>query len=221
MCFLAALCWMLAGLAGTVTGFLTSEGRFEQALLAQVRWEALGISPEALRAFAQDTMRYFRGESDRWEPGSLCGGRAYHDLRCIHAAYGDGAGRHSYRPDAGAGRRGAGGAADRRRRPKETVFAGWLRAGRASAADAGRRAGAVGRAGFFLHVGLGSTGRFIPDGIFDAAEPVMQLFPGSLFAEYLSPVLTAFGLTALCVLGLPPLLRAGYRYFSQKRSNEC
>ena len=63
--------------------------------------------------------------------------------------------------------------------------------------------------------------RFIPDGIFDAAEPVMQLFPSSLFAEYLSPVLTAFGLTALCVLGLPPLLRAGYRYFSQKRSNEC
>ena len=37
MCFLAALCWMLAGLAGTVTGFLTSEGRFEQALLAQVQ----------------------------------------------------------------------------------------------------------------------------------------------------------------------------------------
>ena len=60
---------------------------------------------------------------------------------------------------------------------------------------------------------------FIPDGIFPAYEPVMLLFPGSLFAEYLPPVLTAFGLTALAVLGLPPLLRAGYRRFPRNRSN--
>ena len=60
---------------------------------------------------------------------------------------------------------------------------------------------------------------FIPDGIFPAYEPVMLLFPGSLFAEYLPPVLTAFGLTALAVLVLPPLLRAGYRRFPRNRSN--
>ena len=40
LCLIAALCWMLAGLAGTVVGFLTSEGRFERALLRQVPWEA-------------------------------------------------------------------------------------------------------------------------------------------------------------------------------------
>ena len=68
LCLLGALCWMLAGLAGTVVGFLTSEGRFERALLRQVPWEALGIPQEELRAFAGETMRYFRGETDRWEP---------------------------------------------------------------------------------------------------------------------------------------------------------
>ena len=68
LCLIGALCWMLAGLAGTVVGFLTSEGRFERALLRQVPWEALGIPQEELRAFAGETMRYFRGETDRWEP---------------------------------------------------------------------------------------------------------------------------------------------------------
>ena len=68
LCLIGALCWRLAGLGGTVVGFLTSEGRFERALLRQVPWEALGIPQEELRAFAGETMRYFRGETDRWEP---------------------------------------------------------------------------------------------------------------------------------------------------------
>ena len=220
MCFLAALCWMLAGLAGTVTGFMTSEGRFEQALLAQVRWEALGISPEALRAFAQDTMRYFRGESDRWEPevSAADGPITISDAFTQHmATVRDGI--RTARTLALAG--GALGA---------LLIAVAVRKKRFSLAgyELGGLLPLMLAAGLGLWAALDFSSmwgwlhrRFIPDGIFDAAEPVMQLFPGSLFAEYLSPVLTAFGLTALCVLGLPPLLRAGYRYFSQKRSNEC
>lgn len=115
-------------------------------------------------------MRYFRGESDRWEPevSAADGPITISDAFTQHmATVRDGI--RTARTLALAG--GALGALlIAVARPKETVFAGWLRAGRASAADAGRRAGAVGRAGFFLHVGLGSTGRFIPDGIFDAAS---------------------------------------------------
>ena len=51
--------------------------------------------------------------------------------------------------------------------------------------------------------------------VFKALPTIMA----AMFAEYLPPVLTAFGLTALAVLGLPPLLRAGYRRFPRNRSN--
>ncbi len=46
----------------------------------------------------------------------------------------------------------------------------------------------------------------IPDGIFNAAEPIMQLFPSQLFAGYLQPVAVTFGLLAALVLVLPLLL---------------
>ena len=211
---------MMAGLAGTIVGFLTSEGRFERALLKQVRWEALGIPQEELRAFARDTMRYFRGETDRWEPevsaadGPVVISEAFaRHMETVRR------GVRTARTLAIAGAALGAGLIAPAVRKKRFSLAGYELGGLLPLALA---------AGLGLWAALDFSSMwgwlhrcFIPDGIFDAAEPVMQLFPGSLFAEYLSPVLTAFGLTALCVLGLPPLLRAGYRYFSQKRSNEC
>ncbi len=46
----------------------------------------------------------------------------------------------------------------------------------------------------------------IPDGIFNAAEPIMQLFPVQLFAGYLQPVALTFAILAAVVLVLPLLL---------------
>ena len=218
LCLIGALCWMLAGLAGTVVGFLTSEGRFEQALLRQVSWEALGIPQEELRAFAGDTMRYFWGETDRWEPevtaasGPIVISEAF--TRHMETV------RNGIRTARALAIAGAVlGAAlmalavwKKRFSPAAYELGGSLPLmlaailGLWAAADFSAMWG-------WLHR------TFIPDGIFPAYEPVMLLFPGSLFAEYLSPVLTAFGLTALAVLGLPPLLRAGCRRFPRNRSN--
>ena len=218
LCFAAALCWMMAGLAGTIVGFLTSEGRFERALLKQVRWEALGIPQEELRAFARDTMRYFRGETDRWEPE-------------VSAADGPVVISEAFARHMETVRRGV-------RTARTLAIAGaalgagliaptvWKKRFSLAGYELGGLLPLALAAGLGLWAALDFSAMwgwlhrtFIPDGIFDAAEPVMRLFPGSLFAEYLPPALTAFGLTAAAVLGLPPLLRTGRRYFSRKRSN--
>ena len=47
---------------------------------------------------------------------------------------------------------------------------------------------------------------FIPDGIFSAAETVMQLFPLEAFAAYLPPIVKTFGLFAAVVLVAPLVL---------------
>lgn len=218
LCLIAALCWMLAGLAGTVVGFLTSEGRFERALLRQVPWEALGIPQEELRAFAGETMRYFRGETDRWEPA-------------VTAASGPIVISEAFTRHMETVRNGI-------RTARALAIAGAVLGAALMALAVWKKRFSL--AGYELGgslplmlaaiLGLWAAAdfsamwgwlhrTFIPDGIFPAYEPVMLLFPGSLFAEYLPPVLTAFGLTALAVLGLPPLLRAGYRRFPRNRSN--
>ena len=218
LCLIGALCWMLAGLAGTVVGVLTSEGRFERALLRQVPWEALGIPQEELRAFAGETMRYFRGETDRWEPE-------------VTAASGPIVISEAFTRHMETVRNGI-------RTARALAIAGAILGTALMALAVWKKRFSL--AGYELGASLplmlaailglwaaadfsamwGWLHRtFIPDGIFPAYEPVMLLFPGSLFAEYLPPVLTAFGLAALAVLGLPPLLRAGYRRFSRNRSN--
>ncbi len=45
----------------------------------------------------------------------------------------------------------------------------------------------------------------IPDGLFSAAEPIMQLFPVQLFAGYAKPVAVTFGIMAAVVLASPLL----------------
>ena len=54
----------------------------------------------------------------------------------------------------------------------------------------------------FLHRTL------IPDGIFPAGEPVMLLFPESLFAAYLPRILGLFALFCAVILLLPPAVSA-------------
>lgn len=48
---------------------------------------------------------------------------------------------------------------------------------------------------------------FIPDGIFNINEPVMRLFPESLFMDYLPPVGLTFALLAAVILLWPPIVR--------------
>lgn len=61
----------------------------------------------------------------------------------------------------------------------------------------------------------------IPDGIFNAAEPIMQLFPVGLFEGYLQPVAITFAILAGVVLVLPlilaPLSKLLTNLFGKKR----
>lgn len=48
---------------------------------------------------------------------------------------------------------------------------------------------------------------FIPDGVFNAAEDIMQLFPETLFSGYIAPVCITFGIALAAVAVLPLLAR--------------
>ena len=58
----------------------------------------------------------------------------------------------------------------------------------------------------------------IPDGIFSAAEPIMQLFPLQLFAGYAEPVFTAFGIISALLL-IAPLIWGMKAYASNKEGS--
>jgi hypothetical protein len=60
---------------------------------------------------------------------------------------------------------------------------------------------------------------FIPDGIFNAQEEIMQLFPLMLFAAYIAPVGVTFGLFAGASLLLPPAA-LGLQRLAVRRRNK-
>lgn len=191
-CFAAGLLLALAALLGAVALAATRPQTFERALLDTVDAPALGMTREDLSAFAQETMRYLRGEKPDWAPALPF---AVPDAFAAHMA------------EVCIWVRGApcvltAGVA---------VSLGLLLLGgrkrRACLAGLGAALGGLTALLLWAAVDFDSLWMllhraFIPGGIFPAGEPVMRLFPLSLFWHYIGPVcLWAAGcLAAACGL---------------------
>ena len=164
--------------------------RFERALLSSVS----GEEPSDLTAFAHETMRYLRGEKAEWEPAIPREGVS--EAFRIHMAEVRGWVRSApwiIGPGALLG-----------------VVLLWLGGFRSKPA----LLGVFSLAGLLAVILLWSLMDFesfwgvlhrvfIPGGIFPAYEPVMRLFPLSLFMRYITPVcLWALGLLGALFAGL-------------------
>lgn len=191
-CFAAGLLLALAALLGAVAFAATRPQTFERALLDTVDAPALGMTRADLSAFARETMRYLRGEKAEWAPLLPF---AVPDAFAAHMA------------EVRMWVRGApwvllAGVAvslgllmlgGRQRRPCLWGL---------GAALGGLAALLLWTAVDFDSLWMLLHRAFIPGGIFPAGEPVMRLFPLSLFWHYIGPVcLWAAGcLAAACGL---------------------
>ena len=192
LCFLSGLILALSVLLGAIILPALSVERFETALLSTVDGQALGMSESGLSAFAEETMRYLRGQKPAWEPDVPF---AIAEAFRVHMA--EVRGWVSAAPWViGCGLLVGLGALWLGRRQRGPVLLGvWA------------------FVGFVLCVLIWAAVDFrsfwmvlhrvlIPGGIFASGEPIMRLFPLSLFFRYIVPVgLCAAGmLTALCLL---------------------
>ena len=182
--FVLALLMMLL----SVLGPALRTDLFEQALIKTVQWEAIGTDEASLRLFAAETMAYLRGEKEAWEPAITLYG--FPAEEAIAQSF----------------------------RLHMAEVRGWVAAapwvlGAGFALALGlflpSRKRYASLTGLFCAVGILLAvllwalvdfhslwmilhRLFIPDGIFSAREPVMQLFPLALFFEYLTPVSITF-----------------------------
>lgn len=183
LCFLAGFFMALLMTLGAVAGPATRTGLFARALVENVENVA---SEQELRAFADETMRYLRGEKQAWEP-QVASVPIEADFR-MHMA--EVRGWVSM---------------------LKWIFLGgfalcaalvWLgRPMRVRAVLGGMAAALVLIAAVlvwaavdFHSVWMLLHRWFIPGGIFPAGSPVMQLFPLSLFFSYIEPVLASLAL---------------------------
>ena len=175
--------------------------RFEQAVLNTVNREAVGMSESDLTAFARETMAYLRGEKDVWQPQTpfavpesfadhMAEVRRWVDMLKIALPIG------------------------------LLICAAGLWLGRDLRAA---RNGMLCMLGLIAAVLLWAVADFnslwmvihrvlIPGGIFPAGEPVMQLFPLSLFFSYILPVVFWLGVWLVVVGGIGWLLSRKYRH---------
>ena len=181
LCFCAGLVLALMMVLISIAGPAMSTGLFVQALQRDVNKQAIGVTDEQLAAFGEETMRYLRHQKERWEPDIPVQGipQAFYD----HMA----------------------------------EVRGWVKAlpwvigvGIAIvllclAKGFDRRAFLWGMGAFVWLAGLVVFWALIdfnslwmilhrlliPNGIFSAREPVMQLFPLGLFFRYLPWVIGA------------------------------
>ncbi len=187
-----------AGMLGVMIVILASiaipalnPARFEKAVLNTVNRQAVGMSESDLTAFARDTMTYLRGETNAWQPQTpfaipesftkhMAEVRGWVDVLKIALPVG-----------------------------LLSCTAGlWL--GRDLRAA---RSGMLCMLGLMAAVVLWAAVDFnslwmvihrvlIPGGIFPAGEPVMQLFPLSLFFSYILPVVFWLGVWLVVVGGI-------------------
>lgn len=214
--FLSGLMLTVSLIIFSLLILLTSTGLFHRALTNSVQWEAMEIPQEDLRAFAEETMEYFRGSKPCWQPVIRTGSgllpvaesftlhmetvkngiQSALVLACILSS----AALLLL-------------AASFLLLPCGFSSKGYL----AGLLCPFLLAGAVVIAAmidfqdlwFWLHQ------RFIPDGIFSAGEPIMRMFPLSLFFSYIIPLLLL--LAAALILLLIPLL-ASRKKFRKKQS---
>lgn len=178
VCFAAGVLMALAALLGAVTLAATRPAAFEQALLGTVDAPALGMTQEELRAFARETMRYLRGEKSDWLPAL--------PFAVANAFY-------AHMAEVRIWVKGA---------PWILLAGAALSLGLLLLGGRQRRACLAGLgavlallAAFLLWAVVDFDSlwmllhrAFIPGGIFPAGEPVMRLFPLSLFGHYIGPV---------------------------------
>lgn len=221
-CLIAAALLVVLSVTGTLVYYLSQPQSFEQALLKHVDYQRLGTDESSVRSFATETIRYIAGRQESWEPEITVGGLPASSFI-----------PQSFRDHMAQLRRWVATA-------QAAVIAGLLLAltllGRAVLGGT-RRAFSTG--GYYLGAfiplaliaGLGVWAYvdfggmwawihrvFIPDGIFSAAEPIMQLFPLELFADYLAPCAITFGIATGIVLLLPLVLSPLSRRLARGRS---
>lgn len=205
--FFAGLMLTLALILFSVLFLLTDTGLFHRALFKNVKWEAMAITEEDLLTFAEETMAYFRGEKEAWQPVIHTGNgllpvadsftthmatvktgitAAFHlalvlsvaALMLLMASFCILPGGFS----------------------KNGYLAGLLTPLLAAGVLCIIAAIDFSSLWFWLHE------HFIPDGIFSAGEPIMRMFPLSLFFSYIIPLLLLLA-AAVVLLSLPLLIR--------------
>ena len=179
LCFCAGLVLAIVLAITAIAGPATRTGLFVRALIQTVDKARTGVTDEQLAAFGEETMAYLRGEKADWQPQIPTEGIP--QSFCEHMAEVRGWVRALPWLIGGG--------------LLLTVLLLW-------AGGFERRsliAGACTVAGLILAVILWAIVDFhslwmilhrvfIPGGIFPAGEPVMQLFPLSLFFQYITPV---------------------------------
>ena len=193
LCFLSGLLLAALALLCAVLVIALSTTRFEQALLSTVDPQALGMSESTLSAFAEETMLYLRGAKPAWEPDVPF---PVADAFRVHMA--EVKGWVSAAP---------------------WVMAVLLTAGALLLFLGGRQRrpallGVCALIGLIVCLLIWAAADFrsfwmvlhklfIPNGIFAAGEPVMQLFPLELFFAYIVPLTASAALhVAALVTGI-------------------
>lgn len=204
--FAAGLLLTLGAILFSVLAPALSESRFERALLANVD-AAAGISEQELSRFASDTIGYIGGAASEWSPRVSVGGAPMPVPAAFTA--------HMARVRAGVAL-------------AKGLCVGCFALGLALlvlCAVRARRGSRFPRCAYLWGVALPLCGTlalcawaaidfggfwgwlhytFIPDGVFAFDEPIMRLFPLSLFADYIAPVAALLALS-LCAVGAPAL----------------
>lgn len=209
-CLIAAALLVLLALAGSIAYNATRVSLFRDAVNQHVVAAGL-ISQSDADAFVNDTLDYLTGIKTVWEPAITVGDHriGVPETFKAHMATVKGWVENA----------------------KAVLLAGaaivLLLLSRAMVGVKGARRGPFSVGGYYLGAaiplmliaGVGLWGylnfdglwdwvhrTLIPDGIFDAGEEIMQLFPVSMFASYLKPVAITFGIGAAIVLALPAVL---------------
>ena len=190
LCFCAGLVLALTMVLISIAGPATRTGLFVRALVSEVDHAAAGVTDAELTAFGEETMRYLRSEKERWEPQIPSEGiaQSFRD----HMA--EVRGWVSALPWAIGG--------------GLVIVLACLLCGfdrRAFLWGMGAFVWIVGLIVFWALIDFSSLWMvihrlLIPNGIFSAREPVMRLFPLSLFFRYIPWVLGVLILQLALVL---------------------
>lgn len=202
---------MVLALGTAVYYNMTKVSLLETGIVQNVNLSAVGMDESSAKSFAVSTLAYLQGAAQHWEPVIVVGDH----IMPIPQTFKD----HMETVKGWFSSATA------------VLLAGLgivaLLLGRALIGRKGSQKSGFSIGGYYLGagiplvliVGIGLWGVFgfdslwsvlhetlIPDGIFSATEPIMQLFPLELFQGYLGPVAITFGILAAIVLILPLLL---------------
>lgn len=205
-CFIAAFILALLAMVGAVYVNAIDVSRFETVLVEHVDYASLGVSEDSVRSFASETILYLTDEKAAWEPQITIAGIPASSF--IPQSFRDHMADVKGWVSSAAAVFLAGAAI------VVTLLSRAITSRKAGLSLGGYYLGAlipllvVAGVGLWAYVDFESMWMLlhktlIPDGIFSAAETVMQLFPLEAFAAYLPPVVKSFGLFAAGVLLLP------------------